>query len=308
MIDLTLLGCGGGMPTPDRHLSSLLINYRGRKILIDCGEGTQVSMKMSNSGFKTIDYICITHIHGDHIIGLPGLLSTIGNSGRKETLHIIGPEGITEAVNAFMVIVGQLPYDINIIENPTDYIYVDNNYINKDIIISTLEVDHSTPCIAYSFYLKRKAKFDIDKATENEVPKMLWNKLQQNDEITFEDKLYTKDMVMGQDRKGLKISFVTDTRPNENIEEFIKNSDLFICEGMYGDSEDLKKAIKNKHMIFKESATLAKNGDVSHLILTHFSPAMKNPSDYKDNATNIFENTTIGYDRMNISLNFKDNN
>ena len=99
MIDLLLLGCGGGIPMPNRFLSAVLLSYKGRKILIDCGEGTQVSMRISNAGFKSIDIICITHIHGDHIVGLPGLLGTIGNSGRTEPLTIIGPEGITETVN-----------------------------------------------------------------------------------------------------------------------------------------------------------------------------------------------------------------
>lgn len=306
MIDITLLGCGGSMPTPDRYLSSTLISYRGRKILIDCGEGTQVSMKIVNSGFKSIDYICITHIHGDHIIGLPGLLSTIGNSGREETLTIIGPEGIKEAVDAFMVIVRDLPYELRVIENPKEDIIVNNNYICKDIIISTLEVDHSTPCIAYSFYIKRKAKFDLEKAISNNVPKELWNKLQNGRDIRVEDTLYTKDMVMGQPRKGLKVSLVTDTRPNEAIEQFVKNSDLLICEGMYGDDSDIDRAIKNKHMVFSESANIAKNSQSEMLLLTHYSPILKDPSIYIENATNIFENTILGTDRLNINLVFKE--
>lgn len=306
MIDITLLGCGGSMPTPDRYLSSTLISYRGRKILIDCGEGTQVSMKIVNSGFKSIDYICITHIHGDHIIGLPGLLSTIGNSGREEPLTIIGPEGIKEAVDAFMVIVRDLPYELRVIENPKEDIIVNNNYICKDIIISTLEVDHSTPCIAYSFYIKRKAKFDLEKAISNNVPKELWNKLQNGRDIRVEDTLYTKDMVVGQPRKGLKVSLVTDTRPNETIEQFVKNSDLLICEGMYGDNSDIDRAIKNKHMVFSESATIAKNSQSEMLLLTHYSPILKDPSIYIENATNIFENTILGTDRLNINLVFKE--
>ncbi|GAA0104210.1 ribonuclease Z [Paraclostridium sordellii] len=306
MVDITLLGCGGSMPTPDRYLSSTLISYRGRKILIDCGEGTQVSMKIVNSGFKSIDYICITHIHGDHIIGLPGLLSTIGNSGREEPLTIIGPEGIKEAVDAFMVIVRDLPYELRVIENPKEDIIVNNNYICKDIIISTLEVDHSTPCIAYSFYIKRKAKFDLEKAIANNVPKELWNKLQNGRDIRVEDILYTKDMVMGQPRKGLKVSLVTDTRPNEDIEQFVKNSDLLICEGMYGDDSDIDRAIKNKHMVFSESANIAKNSQSEMLLLTHYSPILKDPSIYIENATNIFENTILGTDRLNINLVFKE--
>lgn len=306
MVEITLLGCGGSMPVPNRYLSSLLINYRGRKILIDCGEGTQVSMKIANCGFKTIDYICITHLHGDHIIGLPGILSTIGNCGRTEMLTIIGPKGIKEVIDAFRLIVRELPYDINIIENPKEDILVSNNYINKDIIISTLEVEHSTPCIAYSFYIKRKAKFDMEKAMKNNVPKILWSKLQNGREIKLEGNIYTKDMVLGQPRKGIKVSFVTDTRPIKEIMDFVDNSDLLVCEGMYGDDCDLERAIKNKHMTFRESATIAKQSNVETMVLTHFSPIIKDPNIYIENAMEVFENTIIGADRLKLNLLFKE--
>lgn len=306
MVEITLLGCGGSMPVPNRFLSSLLINYRGRKILIDCGEGTQVSMKIANCGFKTIDYICITHLHGDHIIGLPGILSTIGNCGRTEMLTIIGPKGIKEVIDAFRLIVKELPYDVNIIENPKEDILVNNNYINKDIIISTLEVEHSTPCIAYSFYIKRKAKFDMEKAIKNNVPKVLWSKLQNGREIKLEGKIYTKDMVLGQPRKGIKVSFVTDTRPIKEIVGFVDNSDLLVCEGMYGDDCDLERAIKNKHMTFRESATIAKQSNVETMVLTHFSPIIKDPNMYIENAMEVFENTIIGTDRLKLNLLFKE--
>ncbi|MCY6483833.1 ribonuclease Z [Clostridium aestuarii] len=306
MIDLLLLGCGGGMPMPNRFLSSLLIGYKGRKILIDCGEGTQVSMRMSNTGFKSIDVICITHIHGDHIVGLPGLLGTIGNSGRKEILTIIGPEGITEAVNGLRTIANWLPYEINIIENPKETLSIDNEYINGDIELLTLELDHSSPCIGYSFYFKRKPKFDVKKALENNVPKILWSKLQKNKgKVVLDGKEYTKEMVMGEERKGIKITMITDTRPNKSIEKFIKKSDYFICEGTYGDQQDLEKAMKNKHMTFKEAAKLAKNGEVKKLLLTHFGNAMNDPALYINNAKEIFENTIIGFDRYSTNLKFE---
>ena len=307
MVDLLLLGTGGGMPMPNRFLSSLLISYRGRKILVDCGEGTQVSMRLSNTGFKSIDVICITHIHGDHIVGLPGLLGTIGNSGRTEPLIIIGPQGIREAVNGLRVIAAWLPYEINIVENPKEGLVLDNEYINGDIEISTMELDHSSPCIGYSFYIKRQARFDLKKAEYNNVPKVLWNKLQKQEEaITYENVIYTRDMVMGQPRKGIKISMITDTRPVEGIDKFIKESDVFVCEGTYALEEDMPKAIKNKHMIFRESAVLAKDGHVKSLVLTHFSTALNNPECYIDNAKNVFENTIIGHDRYFTTLNFNE--
>ena len=290
---------------PNRNLSSLFINYRGHKILIDCGEGTQVSMRMKNCGFKDIDLILITHLHGDHIIGLIGLLSTIGNSGKSDNLTIVGPRGITEAINAIRVLVEYLPYKINIIEDPKETFSIENDIL-KDLEISALELEHSTECLGYSLYFNRTPKFNVQKALINNVPKELWNRLQNSNEIFYNNRTYTSDMVLGDDRKGIKISFVTDTRPLFTIPDFIKDSDLFVCEAMYGDDMDISKAMKNKHMTFTEAANLARLGQVKKLLLTHFSPSLENPHEYLGNATRIFENTIIGEDRLSLSLNYED--
>lgn len=311
MIDISLLGCGGGMPMPNRNLSSIFINYKGRKILVDCGEGTQVAIRRMGLGFKAIDLILITHCHGDHIVGLPGLLSTIGNSGREHPLTIIGPTGITSVVNGLRVIAPYLPYELKIIENPSElYFNIKKNLIDfdisdkSDLILRTIELEHSSPCLGYSFYFKRKRKFDIDKATKNNVPKILWNKLQKEDEVIYDGFKYDYKMVLGEERKGIKISFITDTRPISSISNFIKSSDLFICEGTYGDDKDIEKAIKNKHMTFREAAGLAKDGDVREMLLTHFSPAMLNPYDYLQNASEVFSDVIIGEDEITKTLKF----
>ncbi|MGL5576094.1 MAG: ribonuclease Z [Sarcina sp.] len=316
MIDLAMLGIGGGMPLPNRYLSASLLNFKGRKILIDCGEGTQVSMRELGWGFKSIDIICITHGHGDHTVGIPGLLATIGNSGRETPLTIIGPNGIKNIINGLRVIAPYLPYEINIIE-ATDSNYkfavednelklIDNNKnCFEPIEISTKILDHSTNCIGYTFNIKRTPKFDVDKAIQNNVPKPLWGKLQKGIPIELNGITYTPNLVLGQDREGLKISYITDTRTMPQISEFIKNSNLFICEGTYGDDQDIDKAIQNKHMTFREAAILAKNGTVDELLLTHFSPAMPNPSLFIQNARDIFENTIIGETHLIKKLTFK---
>lgn len=304
MLDLVLLGCGGNMPMPNRFLSSLFINYKGRKILIDCGEGTQVSMRMQNCGFKTIDLICITHLHGDHLYGLMGLLSTIGNSSRVDDLTIVGPTSIAEIINSMRVLIEYLPYKIVVVENPNGTFSL-NNSILKDIEISTLSLEHSSECLGYSLYFKRTPKFNIEKAIKNNVPKLLWQKLQSGKNIIFEDIEYSPNMVLGDDRKGIKVSFITDTRPISSIPKFIKDSDLFVCEAMYGDDLDISKAVKNKHMTFRESANLARLGNVKRLLLTHFSPSLENPHSYIKNATDVFKNTIIGEDRYTINLNFE---
>lgn len=312
MIDVCLLGCGGGMPMPFRYLSSVLLNIKGRKILVDCGEGTQVSMRMVGWGFKSLDLICITHIHGDHIVGLPGLLSTMGNSGRTEPLTIIGPEGISEVLMGLRVICPYLPYEINIIEKEKrillrlnkEGIKIDEKY--GDIEVSTLDVEHSSNCLGYSFYFKRSRKFSIEKAIERRVPKVIWNRLQKEENVLFEGKEYYSDMVLGEERNGIKVALITDTRPIESIVKFVEKSDLFICEGTYGDDNDEEKAIKNKHMTFREAAILAKEGDVKELLLTHFSPALLNPNEFLENATSVFQNTILGEDRLIKTLSYSD--
>ena len=305
MIDLTLLGCGGNVPMPNRFLSSLFINYKGSKILIDCGEGTQVAMKKYSCGFKNIDLILITHLHGDHIIGLIGLLQTMGNSGKTDDLTIVGPIGIIDAMKAIKVLVEYLPYKVNIIENPKQTFSLEHDIL-KDIDISTINLDHSTECIGYSLYFKRKPKFDREKAILNQVPQNLWKKLQENSSAIYKDKTYYADMVLGENRRGIKLSFITDTRPTFEIPEFIYESDLFICEGMYGDDLDISKAVKNKHMTFRESASLANAGNVDKLLLTHFSPSIENPKDFIQNATNLFEDTIIGEDGLTLKLSYTD--
>ena len=290
---------------PNRFLSSLFINYKGSKILIDCGEGTQVAMKKYNCGFKNIDLILITHLHGDHIIGLIGLLQTMGNSGKTDDLTIVGPIGIIDAIKAIKVLVEYLPYKVNIIENPKQTFSLEHDIL-KDIDISTINLDHSTECIGYSLYFKRKPKFDREKAILNQVPQNLWKKLQENSSAIYKDKTYYADMVLGENRRGIKLSFITDTRPTFEIPEFIYESDLFICEGMYGDDLDISKAVKNKHMTFRESASLANAGNVDKLLLTHFSPSIENPKDFIQNATNLFEDTIIGEDGLTLKLSYTD--
>ena len=303
MINLCLLGCGGSVPQPERSLTSLLLNIKGSRILIDCGEGTQVSMKQVGWGFKNIDIICLTHFHLDHILGLPGLLLTIANSDRREAINIIGPTGLSKVIDTFKTFLNYLPYNINIIEcNGTDNPVLETDDFN----ISTLSLEHSVICVGYSISIKRKRKFETAKAESNMVPKQVWKDLQNGKTITFLEKVFTPDMVLGDERKGIKVSYITDTRPIKEIESFVKDSDLFICEGMYGNDDDHHKAKENKHMTFSEAATIAKNSDVKELWLTHFSPSMEDEKIYINNAKNIFKNTKLGFDRAQKEIKYSD--
>lgn len=303
MLDICLLGCGGSMPVPNRSLTSMLASYNGKKVLIDCGEGTQVNLKMLGWGMKSIEGILFTHFHADHIAGLPGLLLTIANSGRIEPLTIIGPEGLWQVVNGLRVIAPVLPYKIDLLE-----LKGQGKASHKigEFNINIISVEHTIPCLAYSIEVSRSRKFDKDRALENGIPVTYWNRLQKGEEIEHEGRWITPDMVLGDERRGVKVSYCTDTRPIQELKEFVRSSDLFICEGMYGDNESLSKALENRHMLFSEAATLAKEGQVRELWLTHFSPSLSVPEDYLENAKAIFKNTVIGEDRLTKSLNFID--
>jgi len=324
MIDIALVGTGGMMPLPGRFLSSMLCRVNGKMILFDCGEGTQVSLRLLGWGFKQIDIICFTHFHGDHISGLPGLLLTMANAERTEPLKLFGPAGLAHIVKSLCVIAQKLPYELEFIEwptrtpasftpqtmnDPTVSDYFHTYIIEEDmLILKALPLWHDTPCFAYSIELMRRGKFDLERAKAQEIPLKLWGALQkQSDEtIVYNGKTYSSDMVLGPPRKGLKVVFCTDTRPVPALPSFASEADLFICEGLYGDEERQEKAAARKHMTFHEAAGVAKSADVKELWLTHYSPAMPDPHNYIKNATNIFANSVVGKDRMSKTLKYID--
>lgn len=313
MLDITLLGTGGGMPMPKRHLSSMILSYSGRKILIDCGEGTQVAMRKFHTGFRSLDIILLTHFHGDHTFGLPGLLATIGNSDRIAPITMVGPKGLMHVMKSVLNLTGRLPFEINIVENPqaemglnmdSEILQITNREKNE-IYLSTMNLEHSSQCLGYKLDIPRNPKFKPAKAKEYKIPIEYWGKLQKGEDIEHGGQTFTSDMVLGQPREGLRFSYITDTRPNDHIGEFVKDSNLLVCEGTYGDSEDIDKAIKNTHMTFKEAAILAKKSNVDKLLLTHFSPSLDNVGQYEKEAKEIFENTIIGYDGYKESITYR---
>lgn len=300
MLDVCLLGTGGMMPLPNRWLTSLMTRYNGSNLLIDCGEGTQITLRQQGWSFKSIDIICFTHYHGDHIGGLPGLLLTIGNSDRREPITLIGPKGLQRIVKGLRVIAPELPFELEFIELKEDY----SCFNIKGYEIEAYKLNHNVICYGYNVSIKRQGKFSVEKAKELELPIKYWNLLQKGETVIYEGNRYSPEQVLGPPRKGIKLSYCTDTRPVKNIETYAKNADLFICEGMYGDEEKENKANEYKHMTFEEAATLASKAQVNELWLTHFSPSLVRPKDSLHVATKIFKNSKVGKDRLTKTLKF----
>ena len=300
MLDVCLLGTGGMMPLPRRWLTALMTRYNGSSLMIDCGEGTQVAVKEKGWSFKPVDVICFTHYHGDHISGLPGLLLTMGNADRTEPLTLIGPKGLERVVNALRVIAPELPFEIRFIEitKPEEVIEI-NGYR-----ITAFRVNHNVICYGYTLEILRQGKFSPERAKEQEIPLKYWNPLQKGQTIEADGFVYTPDMVLGPDRKGIKVTYTTDTRPTESILRNAKGSDLFICEGMYAEEEKLEKAKGYKHMMFREAATLARDAEVGEMWLTHFSPSLNEPEAYLPVAQEIFPMTELGEERKCITIEF----
>ena len=302
MLDVCLLGTGGMMPLPRRKLTSLMTRYNGSNLMIDCGEGTQVAVKEKGWSFKPIDVICFTHYHADHISGLPGLLLTMGNAERTEPLTLIGPKGLTRVVSALRVIAPELPFEIEFREltQPEETIEI------KGYHITAFRVNHNVTCYGYSLEIKRTGKFDAARAKEQNIPLKCWNPLQKGETVTVDGITYTPDMVLGPARKGIKLTYTTDTRPVKAISEHAAGSDLFICEGMYGEQDKEAKAKAYKHMTFREAASLAKEAGVGEMWLTHYSPSLVRPEEALEEAANIFLNTIAAKDRQSVELQFEE--
>ena len=300
MLDICLLGTGGMMPLPYRWLTSMMARCDGSGLLIDCGEGTQIALRKKGWSPKPIDVICFTHYHADHISGLPGLLLTMGNAERTEPLLLVGPKGLERVAGALRVIAPELPFSVRYLELTEPR----KQHKLGPFVLDAFRVNHNVVCYGYRLTIPRGGKFDPERAKAQNIPLKLWNPLQKGQTITENGITYTPDMVLGEKRRGISVVYATDTRPVPVIAEYAEGTDLFICEGMYGEPDKLGKARENKHMTMYEAAELGKKAQPREMWLTHYSPSLNHPDEYIEEARKIFPKVKAARDGWTAELQF----
>ncbi|MDA3809043.1 MAG: ribonuclease Z [Spirochaetaceae bacterium] len=302
-----ILGCGGMMPLPGRHLTSVLLRREGELFLFDCGEGTQVSLRSLNLRWKKINTIFISHTHADHITGLPGILMLSAQVDRSEPLVIIGPPKIKEYIETSRDVLDMyINYEIEIreIENPSEPQVV---YVGDGYKVRSFPVKHSKVCVGYTLEEEpRPGTFFPDKAKKAGVPVgPMWSNLQKGEEVKLSDGTIVKpDDVMGSERKGRKFSFVTDTMYKESIIAEVAGSDLFICEGMF-EKELEESAREKKHLTAHQAGIIAsKAGGIKKMGLIHFSPRYteRQLKILRKEARENFEETFLCRDQMVLKI------
>ena len=304
MLNVIFLGTAGSLPTPERNTSSVLVNREGEMMLFDCGEGTQRQMMRARTGMMRLSYIFLTHLHADHVLGIPGLLETMAFQGREQPLTIAGPKNTIHLVEAFSSICYfARDFEVRVMElDPGDAVKMDGYQVEA------IETYHSVPSLGYCMKEdERLGKFNREAAVALGVPDgPLFGRLQHGQTVERDGKVIRPDQVMGEPRPGRKIVYTGDTRPCKSVELASNNADLLIHDG--APAEDMADwARETKHSTAGEAAQLAKRANVRKLVLTHISSRYsENVSPLLADAKRFFEDTIIADDLMKIELRLRD--
>jgi ribonuclease Z len=302
-----ILGCGGMMPLPRRHLTSVLLRREGDLFLFDCGEGTQVSLRRLNLRWKKISAIFVSHTHADHVTGIPGLLMLSSQVERDEPMYIIGPPRIAEYIQSSMDVLDMyINYEIIVREITEPGIVFDG----EGFRIRAFPLQHTKPCYGYTFEEdNRPGEFHPQKAAEKGIPMgPLWSRLQHGETVQLPGGGEARpEDVMGPPRKGRKFSFITDSRYFAGIAANVLNSDFLVCEGMFEQALACD-AWEKGHMTAAEAACIARDADVKKLALIHYSPRY---NDYElgallKEAEAIFPRTVLSRDRAVHTIEYED--
>ncbi len=296
---LVFLGTSAAQPTEKRGLSCICLERDGEILMFDAGESAQISYMKSGLGWNKKMKIFVTHLHGDHCVGILGLLQTMSMQNRTETLEIFGPSGIDEFIAANIKVLNfglSFPVLINIIK---DEKIIDNEKFS----IYTCKANHSVTAYSYLFEEKDKpGRFNVKKAKELGIPEgVLWNKLQNGTEVNNNGNIIKPEQVLGEKRPGMKVGISGDTMPTKELEVFFKDCDYLVFDATFLD-EQKQRAQDTCHSTAKQAATLGKNANVKNLILTHFSARYKDESGHLNEAKEIHNSVITARDLLEIEI------
>ena len=308
MIDMTLLGTGATVPLPGRALSAALLSCQGRSILFDCGEGTQTALRREHLSPLKIDFIALSHYHGDHLFGLPGLLQTMGCLGRENPLTLCGPKGLRQVLSLIAALSGPLPFELRLLSLPPEGFPLHQAASGwpQRALLLPVPTEHRVPSQGYCFRLGRAGKFDPEKARALGLPQSLWRALQQGQSVRVRGKEVRPEQVLGPPRPGLSLVFSGDTAPCAALKEAARGADLLVHEATYGGPEQEELAAEYGHSTFAQAAELAAEAGAKRLWLTHFSQTIPEPEALLPLAQERFPETVCGHDGLTIRLNFEE--
>jgi len=293
---ITFLGTSCMMPTKERNPSAVFLEFKADGFLFDCGEGTQRQMRIGGLNLAKTSKILISHWHGDHVLGLPGLLLTIASLDLKRKIEIYGPRG---SKRAFQKLFGGIEFETKFNINITE-VHEGVFFENEDYALESLPMTHPVPCVGFSFIEKDRRRIKVSTIKKLGIPDgPLLGKLQKGKNVTWKNKKVSADDVTSL-IKGRKITFITDTLLNKNCVKLASNADILICDSTY--SSKLKdKAAEHSHLTSLEAAQIASQANVKKLVLTHFSARYKNTSELEEDARTAFDNVIAAKDFLHIT-------
>ena len=298
MVDVTLLGCGGTQPLPDRALSALCITVGGSTVLIDCGEGTQAAARRQGVSIFKIDAVLLTHFHGDHIFGIPGLWQTMAGLGRTAPLVMAGPPGLNNLLQTIYRIAGPLPFEIRTVELAD----CKGAFDIPAGQITAFPLRHRVACCGYVYALPRAGRFDAARARAAGIPLAFWNRLQNGERVGG----FVPADVLGPPRRGLKVVYATDTRPCRALTEAAAGADLLCMDSTYASDEDLTKAKLYGHSTCRQAGETAAAAGVRRLWLTHYSAAVTDTAPGLAAAQTACPAAEAGFDGKKTTLYFNE--
>lgn len=305
MLTVTLLGTAATLPQPDRALSAAVFSCRGRHILLDCGEGTQLALHRQRISPMKIDLIALTHFHGDHILGLPGLLQTMEVMDRKEALVITGPTGLTDVMRSVLALADELSFPVRLAEgaDPLPMAALHSSW-PVGTTLTAFETVHRVASQGYALHIPRMRQMRTGLAAARGIPKALWPQLQSGRTVTVGKRTIRPEEVCGPERKGLTAVFTGDTAPCRSIIDAARDAELLIMDATYADDAHAEKAARYGHSTYGQTALCAAEAGVKRLWLTHFSARLDEPEAYLDAARAHFPQAECGADGMRILLTY----